>query len=265
MAKKPGTAMCAFAGCNETSTPDERNHNMKCKLFSAALAASLLFSHAAFAESPALSTEEQAQGWKLLFNGKNLDGWRSFKKKEAPRQGWVVEDGLLTHKAKAGGGDIITEATFNDFDLTWEWKLAPGANSGLKYFITEERTSAIGHEYQLIDDAGHKDALLAEGKRVTASFYDVFPPKGAKPQKAGEWNASRVLVQGNHVTHWLNGTKVLEYELGSPAVLEAVTHSKFKPVKDFGTKIKGHILLQDHGDEITFRNLKIRELKSATP
>lgn len=234
---------------------------MKLKTSFAAITASLLLGSFAFAEAPSLTAEEQAQGWKLLFNGKDLEGWRSFKKKDAPKQGWVVQDGMLVHGAKAGGGDIITDATFNDFDLTWEWKLAKGANSGLKYFITEERSSAIGHEYQLIDDTGHKDATLAGGKRVTASFYDVLAPQGAKPKEAGQWNNSRVLVQGNHVEHWLNGSKVLEYELGSPAVLEAVQKSKFKPVAGFGTKIKSHILLQDHGDEIQFRNVKLRELK----
>jgi Domain of Unknown Function (DUF1080) len=234
---------------------------MRMKNVLAAVTAGLMLGSIAFADTPSLSAEEKANGWKLLFNGKDLDGWRSFKKKEGPKQGWVVEDGVLIHKAKGGGGDIITDAEFDDFELTWEWKLAPGANSGLKYFITETRKEALGHEYQLIDDEHHKDASLAEGKRVTASFYDVLAPKKHTAQEAGQWNASRVLVRGNHVEHWLNGTKVLEYELGSPEVLEAVSKSKFKLVNGFGTKIKGHILLQDHGDEISFRNVKIHELK----
>jgi hypothetical protein len=227
----------------------------------AAITAGLMLGSMAFAEAPSLSSEEKAKGWKLLFNGKDLEGWRSFKKKEGPKQGWVVEDGVLIHKSKGGGGDIITDAEFNDFELTWDWKLAQGANSGLKYFITESRKEAIGHEYQLIDDARHKDASLAGGKRVTASFYDVLAPKEHTAKEAGEWNSSRVLVQGNHVEHWLNGTKVLEYELGSPEVLDAVSQSKFKLVAGFGTKIKGHILLQDHGDEISFRNVKVHELQ----
>jgi hypothetical protein len=234
---------------------------MKFKNWFIAVTIALTFSSITFAESPSLSAEEKAQGWKLLFNGKDLEGWRSFKKKEGPKQGWVVDNGILIHKAKGGGRDIITDAEFNDFELTWEWKLAPGANSGLKYFITEERTEALGHEYQLIDDARHQDANLAGGKRVTASFYDVLAPTEHKAKEAGEWNFSRVLVQGNHVEHWLNGTKVLTYELGSPEVLDAVSKSKFKLVPGFGTKIKGHILLQDHGDEISFRNIKIRDPK----
>ena len=211
------------------------------------------------AETPDLSSKEKEEGWKLLFNGKDLEGWRSFKKKEAPQKGWVAEDGMLKHLAKGGGGDIISDAEYGDFELTWEWLVEPGANSGLKYFISEERNQAIGHEYQLIDDARHPDAKLAEGKRVTAALYDVLAPKDRKTHEAGEWNSSRVIVHGNHVEHWLNGGKVLDYELGSPEMEAAVAKSKFKSVKGFGTKMKGHILLQDHGDEIAFRNLKIRE------
>jgi hypothetical protein len=222
----------------------------------AGLALSCILAHA---DAPSLTPTESEKGWKLLFNGEDLDGWRSFKKKDGPAKGWVVENGMLKHVAKGGGGDIISDAEFGDFELTWEWMVAPGANSGLKYFISEDRNQAIGHEYQLIDDARHPDAKLAEGKRVTAALYDVLAPKDRKTKEAGEWNSSRVLVKGNHVEHWLNGGKVLEYELGTPEMEAAVAKSKFKSVKGFGTKIKGHILLQDHGDEITFRNMKIRE------
>jgi 3-keto-disaccharide hydrolase len=214
------------------------------------------------AEANQLTREEKAAGWKLLFDGKTLQGWRNFKKKEPPKQGWVIEEGALKHVAKGGGGDIITDAEFNDFELEWEWKVPEGANSGLKYFITEERSSAIGHEYQLVDDLTHPDAR-AGWNRSAGAFYHVLEPDRNKVLKpVGEWNRSRVLVQGNHVEHWLNGGKVLEYELGSEAVKAAVAKSKFKDVAGFGTKIKGHILLQDHGDEISFRNLKIRELRA---
>ena len=231
------------------------------KLFSLALIALLAGSGIA-AEPNTLTPEEKSSGWKLLFDGKSTDGWRSFKKTTFPTKGWVIEEGALSHPAKAGGGDIITDAAFDNFDLQWEWKIGKGANSGLKYFITEERASAIGHEYQLIDDANHPDAKAAGGKRVTASFYDVLVPKETKLKPVGEWNHSRVLVQGNHVEHWLNGAKVLEYELSSDAVKTAVDASKFKGVKDFGTRLKGHILLQDHGDEVAFRNIKIRDLSA---
>lgn len=206
-----------------------------------------------------LTAQEQADGWRLLFDGQSLKGWRLYKKTTAPDAGWKVEDGILKKVAKQKGGDMITESRFDDFDLTWEWRVAAGGNNGLKYLVTEERPSAPGHEYQLIDDAGHPDGKLG-AKRQTASFYDVLPPSEKKILKpAGEWNSSRVLVRGDHVEHWLNGAKVLEYELGSEAVKTAVAASKFKTAAGFGTKTPGHIMLTDHGDEASFRNIKIRE------
>jgi len=220
-----------------------------------------LLAASVFAAEPAALTEaERAAGWKLLFDGRSLAGWRSFKKPDAPKAGWVVEDGMLKKQKGVRGGDIITTQTFGDFDLEWDWRIEAGGNNGLKYFITEERSSAIGHEYQMIDDEGHPDGRMG-AKRTTASFYDVLPPSATKPlKKPGEWNHSRVLVQGNQVEHWLNGAKVLTYELGSPAVLAAVQESKFKTVPGFGTKLRGHILLTDHQDECWFRQLRIREL-----
>ena len=236
---------------------------MKTKLLPVIALAALLAArlHAADTTLNELSAAEKKASWKLLFDGKSTAGWRSFKKTTFPDKGWEVQDGLLHKIPKAGGGDIITDATFENFDLRWEWKVAPGANSGLKYFITEERNAALGHEYQLIDDERHEDAKKAAGKRVTASFYDVLKPTGTKPKPAGEWNQSRVLVQGNRVEHWLNGDIVLEYELGSDALKAAVAQSKFKNVEGFGTRVQCHILLQDHGDEIWFRSIRILELK----
>ena len=208
-----------------------------------------------------LTAAEQQAGWKLLFNGKTLDGWHSFKKADPPKSGWVVEGDWLKCVSNGHGGDLVSRDEFNDFELSWEWRIPPGANNGIKYFITEVRTSAIGHEYQMIDDA-----LVKNPKTSTASFYDVLPPSADKPLKPpGEINSSRVLVRGNHVEHWLNGAKVLEYELGSESVLAAVARSKFKTVPGFGTKIKGHILLTEHHDEASFRNLKIRELPATSP
>ncbi|HKX60423.1 MAG TPA: DUF1080 domain-containing protein [Verrucomicrobiae bacterium] len=213
------------------------------------------------AESGGLSEKEQAAGWKLLFDGKSLNGWRSYKAQDKPKPGWTVDEGILKKKKGVPGGDLMTVQTFGDFDLEWDWRVEPGGNNGLKYFITEERGSAIGHEYQLIDDAGHPDGRMG-AKRTTASFYDVLPPDAKKPlNPPGQWNHSRVLVQGNHVEHWLNGKKVLEYELGSTAVMDAVQQSKFKTVKGFGTKVRGHVLLTDHQDECWFRQIKIRELE----
>jgi hypothetical protein len=201
-----------------------------------------------------LTPEEQAAGWRLLFDGKTTAGWRSFKKQSFPAQGWAIEDGCLRKVPKVHGGDIISVDEFDDFDLEWDWRLAPRGNNGVKYFVTEERDEAIGHEYQMIDEA-----LMEDPKGSTASFYDVLPPSADKPlNPPGQWNHSRVLARGNHVEHWLNGAKVLEYELGSERVLAGVAKSKFRDVKGFGTKIKGRILLTDHQDEAWFRNIKIR-------
>jgi len=207
-----------------------------------------------------LTEEEKAAGWKLLFDGQTTAGWRSFKKQSFPSKGWAVAEGWL-HCLGQGGGDIISEAGFEQFDLERDWKLAPAGNSGVKYFITETRPSAIGHEYQMVDDEREADARAAGGKHVTASFYDVLKlTEPAAPKPVGEVNHSRVLVQGNHVEHWLNGKKVLEYECGSPAVKAAVAESKFRNVAGFGARIRGHLLLQDHYSEVWFRNLKLRDL-----
>ena len=230
---------------------------MKLKMFAVAVGIAFLAGPLVAAEAHnQLTPAEKAAGWKLLFDGATFAGWRNFKKETFPKEGWVVEEGCLKHVANAGGGDIITVAEFTDFDFQWDWRIPAKANNGIKYFITEERASAIGHEYQMIDES-----LVKDKKDSTASFYDVLPPKDEKSLKPpGEWNHSRVLVQGNHVEHWLNEAKVLEYELGSEEVQAAVEKSKFKSVEGFGAKIKGHILLTDHKDEAAFRNVKIREL-----
>jgi len=206
-----------------------------------------------------LTPEEKAAGWILLFNGKDTSAWRQYRKQTPPGKGWKVEDGVLKKIAKQRGGDIITTNTYDDFEFVWEWRLEPKANNGIKYLVSEERPGAPGHEYQMIDDQGGED--IGAPKRLTASFYDVLPPAGNKPSKpAGEWNTSRVLVKGNHVEHWLNGAMVLQYELGSEEVKAAVARSKFKNAPKFAEKIRGYIMLTDHGDEAWFRNIKIREL-----
>ena len=224
-------------------------------IFALTLAAA---THGAEAAPNELTEAEKAAGWKLLFDGKATQGWRSFKKQSFPAKGWVVEDGWL-HCLGKGGGDIITDVEFGDFELEWEWKQASRGNSGVKYFITEARASAIGHEYQMIDEQGEPDAKQGGGKRVTAAFYDVLKPSGTRTKPSGGTNQSRIVVKGNHVEHWLNGGKVLEYSCGSEELKAAIAQSKFRDTQGFGDKIKGHILLQDHHSEVWFRNVKIRE------
>ena len=209
-----------------------------------------------------LTPEEKAAGWRLLFDGRTTQGWRGFKAASTDKGPWVVEDGCLMRPAAGTGdamrgGDLVTTDTFSDFDLRWEWRVGQKGNSGIKYFVTEERTRAIAHEYQMLDDVHYPDE--ANPLQQTAAFYDVLPPSRDKRLRpTGEWNQSRILVSGVHVEHWLNGQKVLEYELGSPQVVAGIARSKFKDVPGFGTKMKGHILLQDHdGGGVCFRNMKI--------
>jgi len=210
------------------------------------------------AEPNTLTAEEKAAGWKLLFDGQSLAGWRAYGSQAKPGDGWKAEEGLLKKLKGVRGGDIITEQKFGDFEFTWEWRIDTGGNNGVKYLVTEERKGAPGHEYQMIDDVGHPDGKLGP-KRQTAAFYEVLPPAAEKPlKKPGEWNLSRIVIQGQRVEHWLNGAKVLEYTLGSPEVKAGVAASKFKNAPGFGEKIEGHLMLTDHQDECWFRNLKIR-------
>jgi hypothetical protein len=220
--------------------------------------------HATDPPPNALTQAEREAGWRLLFDGTTTRGWRGFKKADFPARGWAVAEGCLKKVATGtgdslGSGDIVTVDTFGDFDLRFEWRITPGGNSGVKYFVTEERSGPIAHEYQVLDDAGHPDAKVGAHRQASA-FYDVLTPSASAKKLApvGQFNASRVLVQGNHVEHWLNGAKVLEYELGSPELKAAIAKSKFKDVAGFGTKIQGHVLLQDHGDEVCYRNVKIQ-------
>jgi hypothetical protein len=208
-----------------------------------------------------LAAGSEDSSWKSLFDGKTTAGWREYGKKEFPKSGWVVEDGCLKLFDGGRGANLVTEAEYEDYEFEWEWKLPAKANNGVKYFVTEKRPSSPGHEYQMVDDSTIRDP-----RSKTATFYDVLPLQVESPIKPpGEWNKSRILVRGNHVEHWLNGIKVLEYELGSPEVKAALQKSKFKDEPGFGDKIKGRIMLTDHGDEAWFRNMRIREFTPSKP
>lgn len=222
----------------------------------------ILGSSAALAADNVLTAAEKSGGWQLLFDGKSLAGWRGYNKKPGtPVTGWEIKDGTLHAIAKVKGEQIITEKKFNDFEIAWEWKLPVAGNNGIKYFVTEARPKSPGHEYQMLDDAGHPDGKIGP-HRQTAAFYDVLPPAADKPQRPpGEWNSSKVVVRGRTVEHWLNGKNVLTYELGSEAVKAGLAKSKFKNDAGFGDKIEGHILLTYHNDDCWYRNIKIRELK----
>ena len=209
--------------------------------------------------TPVLAEKKSAKlekGFMALFDGKSTNQWMNARSGKFPAKGWTIEDGCLKCAPKGGGGDIITRGTYEQFDFRFEWKVAKGANSGVKYFIIRER-GPLGHEYQVIDDAGYPDG----GKHSTASFYDVLAPAKDKPIKpAGEFNTSRIVVKGQTVKHFLNGKVVLTYTLGSDEVKAAVARSKFRKLDVFGVRLAGHILLQDHGGEVWYRNIRIRDL-----
>jgi hypothetical protein len=196
-----------------------------------------------------------------LFNGKNLDGWRKANRDSLPDHAWFVTNGELNFDPSIGhGGDIVTRKTFTDFDFSIDFKVSEGGNSGIKYRLLPN--TSLGCEYQLIDDSKHPDAKLGiNGNRQTGAFYDVMPPDPNKPYKgAGQWNTARIVVKGDHVEHWLNGAKVLEYTRGSEQYKQAIASSKFKGTKGFAETNASPILLQAHGDKVAFRNIKIKEL-----
>jgi hypothetical protein len=195
--------------------------------------------------------------WRTLFDGRSLDAWRGFRNDRVPA-GWQAVDGALTRVGE--GGDLITRDEFGDFELALEWKVAEGGNSGIMYRVTEDAaaTYETGPEMQVLDDARHKDGE----SRLTAagSAYGLYAAPAGVVKPAGEWNAVRILVRGSHVEHWLNGVKVVEYELGSPDWKGKVEASKFKQWPGYGRAAKGHIALQDHGDRVAYRDIKIRTL-----
>lgn len=220
-----------------------------------------------------LSEAEQRMGVRFLWDGKTTTGWKGAYKSGFPEKGWEIRDGVLSVQPSGGaesanGGDIVTTGQYSAFILQFDFRLTPGANSGVKYFVTETENnpgSAIGLEYQILDDEKHPDAKMGVvGNRTLASLYDLIPsirePRARRP--IGEWNRGMVVVYpDNRVEHWLNGWKVVEYKRGAPYYLALVARSKYQPYPNFGMAPKGRILLQDHGDAVSFRNIKIQELK----
>jgi len=220
-----------------------------------------------------LSIDEQKRGWKLLWDGKTTNGWRGAKLDNFPKKGWVIENGELTVLASGGGesragGDIVTTESYGDFELKVDFKITKGANSGIKYYVDTETNkgpgSSIGLEYQILDDKNHPDAEKGnhEGSRTISSLYDLIKADPDKPvNPTDEWNSARIVSKNNHVEHWLNGVKVLEYKRKSNDFRKLVSESKYVKWLNFGEADKGFILLQDHGDLVSFKNIKIKTFK----
>lgn len=194
--------------------------------------------------------------WRVLFDGKNTSAWRTFGGADFPKEGWEVKDGCLHLKPDGKGGELVTRDAFDNYEFEWEWRIAPKGNNGIKYLVTEARPHTPGPEYQMVDDS-----TMNSPRRQTAAFYEVLPLQvKTTVHPPGKWNRSRLIVRGDHVEHWLNGVKVLAYELGSAAVKAGVANSKFRDIPDFDKKIRGHILLTNHHSEAWYRKVRIREL-----
>ncbi len=244
------------------------------------LAAALLFAivESLAAEPNTLTPQEQAAGWRLLFDGRSTTGWHTYGKKSVTAGSWKIQDGCLVIPKGNGrpngtGGDLVTNVLFTNFEFQFEWRVGPGGNSGVEYLFTEgeqhtasfyagdKGDSPVGFEYQVLDDASQaKNAA----DRLAASIYSLVAAKGKMLRPVGEFNQGRIVVNGNHVEHWLNGTQVAECELGSAAFEHIIAGSKYTPYPSVGVKRPTSIALQDHGAEVAYRNLKLRELRPST-
>lgn len=243
-----------------------------------ALCAAPVLAQSSRATPNTLSPAERAAGWRLLFDGKSLAGWRGLGYDSVPTAHWNVVGGAI-HKIASGnvpkmpdgqpvnGGDLMTTDAFGDFELAFQWKVVPGSNSGVKYNVSEEYSlanasnhAALGFEYQVLDDSLNDDNKVATHR--AGALYDLFAPNDTKRLRpVGEWNASRVVFRGKHGEHWLNGAKIVEFDLGTPRMDSALAKSKYRVLKGFADRRTGHIILQDHGDEVFYRDIKIREIK----
>jgi hypothetical protein len=226
----------------------------------------------------ALTAQERAAGWKLLFDGKTLAGWRGLGYDSVPSAHWKVENGAIKKIASgnvpkmpdgqpAHGGDLMSVDSFSDFELAFEWKVSPGANSGLKYNVSEEFSlahasnhAALGWEYQVLDDSLSDDNKIPS--HLAGALYEMIAPNAKKHLKpVGQWNTARIVFRGMHGEHWLNGEKIVEFEMGSPEFQALYQKSKYRTIPGFADRRTGHLILQDHGDEAYFRSIKIREIR----
>jgi 3-keto-disaccharide hydrolase len=246
----------AAASCGSNTVSDGNKNTI-------AVADSLVSTALADSTGAVLSEAEKAEGWQLLFDGHTLDGWRTYKNK--PADSWVAEKGILhclgnkTDKSDKRGS-LITDKQFENFELTADWRLSPQGNSGIMYMVTEEfeTPQLSGPEYQIIDDKNFPEKL--EPWQRTGANYAMNPPLADAANPIGEWNTTKIIVNKGHVEHWLNGKKTADYELWTPEWKKHKEEGKWKDARGYGLAKKGHIALQDHGSEIWFKNLKIREL-----
>ena len=223
-----------------------------------------------------LSAAERAAGWRLLFDGRSFAGWRGLGYDTVPTAHWRVVDGAIEKVPSrdvarqadgqpAQGGDLMTVETFGDFELSWEWKVTPGANSGVKYNVSAALSlaqapnhAALGFEYQILDDERHADRNQPTHR--AGALYDLVAPTPAKRLRpVGQWNQARIVFRGGHGEHWLNGAKIVEFDLGTARLDAALAASKYRAIPGFATRRRGHVVLQDHGDEVYFRSIKVRE------
>ncbi|MDY7107563.1 MAG: DUF1080 domain-containing protein [Planctomycetota bacterium] len=213
-----------------------------------------------------LTPAEKAAGWTLLFDGRSTDQWRGYRRNRFPDQGWIIEDGCLHVVAGGGGGDIVTVDQYENFELALEWKVAPNANSGIMYRVTEQYNAPwkTGPEYQILDDAGYNASPT--DTHSAGALYDLYPPaEGKTVAPTGEFNTTRIIIDHGRLQHWLNGRKIIECDLDGEEWKQRVEASKFSVYEGFGANAKGHIALQDHGNDVWFRNIRIRDLSAPMP
>jgi hypothetical protein len=231
------------------------------KFLGTLLLVGLVYAQPGDASEPATPADgkQTSEGWIMLFDGNSLSGWRSLKR-EKPGAGWKVADGAITRTAASG--DLLTVGEFGDFELSLEWKITAGANSGIIYRVglAAEQTFHTGPEYQILDGIKARDRI--DPKHATGALYDLVAPSKDKTRPIGQWNESRIIVKGWQVQHWLNGEKIVEIDLASPEGQALIAASKFRTMPDFARLPRGHIALQDHDESVSFRNIRIRELKN---